>query len=66
MLLTLLFAVAMMIPTQTLAATGTTKAINEKLGVPIVVYGANLSEAEREKVKTALRVDAASWYHRVM
>lgn len=57
MLLTLLLAVAMMIPTQALAADGTKKAINEKLGVPIVVYGANLSEAERETVKTALRVD---------
>ena len=57
MLLTLLLAVAMIIPTQALAADGTTKAINEKLGVPIVVYGANLSETEREAVKTALRVD---------
>ena len=57
MLLTLLFAVATIIPTQTFAATGTTKPINENLGVPIVVYGANLSEAEREAVKTALRVD---------
>ncbi|MFF5996242.1 DUF1002 domain-containing protein [Lysinibacillus sp. KU-BSD001] len=47
----------MMLPTQVLGATGTTKAINEKLGVPIVVYGANLSETERELVKTALRVE---------
>lgn len=38
------------------AAFAETKAINEKLGVPIVVYGANLSEAEKETVKTALRV----------
>jgi uncharacterized protein YpuA (DUF1002 family) len=30
--------------------------INEKLGVPIVVYGSNLSAEEKEKVKTALRV----------
>ena len=27
------------------------KVIDEKLGVPIVVYGADLSEAERESVK---------------
>ncbi|MGN7477878.1 DUF1002 domain-containing protein [Solibacillus silvestris] len=31
--------------------------INEKLGVPIVVYGSNLSAEEKETVKTALRVD---------
>lgn len=30
--------------------------INEKLGVPIVVYGANLSEAEKESVKQDLKV----------
>ncbi|MFJ8513944.1 DUF1002 domain-containing protein [Lysinibacillus xylanilyticus] len=32
------------------------KAIDEKLGVPIVVYGANLSEAEKESVKESLKV----------
>jgi len=32
------------------------KAIDEKLGVPIVVYGANLSEAEKESVKKSLKV----------
>lgn len=37
------------------AATG--GAIDERLGVPIVVYGANLSESEKATVKTALRVD---------
>ena len=57
MFMSLLLAVTMIIPTQALAANGTTKAINEKLGVPIVVYGANLSETERETVKTALRVN---------
>ena len=57
MFMALLLAVAMIIPTQAFAANGTTKAINEKLGVPIVVYGANLSEAEREIVETALRVN---------
>lgn len=30
--------------------------IDEKLGVPIVVYGANLSEAEKDSVKTSLGV----------
>lgn len=30
--------------------------INEKLGVPIVVYGANLSEAEKDSVKKDLKV----------
>ncbi|GKV68286.1 hypothetical protein NCCP2716_07840 [Sporosarcina sp. NCCP-2716] len=43
-----------------LLAPGTASAdssINEKLGVPIVVYGANLSEDERASVKKSLRVD---------
>lgn len=31
--------------------------INEKLGVPIVVYGSNLSNDEKEIVKTALQVE---------
>lgn len=31
--------------------------INEKLGVPIVVYGANLSDAEKESVKKSLQVE---------
>lgn len=33
------------------------KAIDEKLGVPIVVYGANLSETEKESVKKSLKVN---------
>lgn len=31
--------------------------IDEKLGVPIVVYGANLSDAERASVRTSLQVE---------
>lgn len=38
-------------------ATTAQNPINEKLGVPIIVYGGNLSAEEKEKVKTALRVD---------
>ncbi|MEK4427316.1 DUF1002 domain-containing protein [Solibacillus sp. FSL K6-1523] len=34
--------------------------INEKLGVPIVVYGSNLSDEEKDYVKTALRVEQES------
>ncbi|MEB2280365.1 DUF1002 domain-containing protein [Lysinibacillus xylanilyticus] len=33
------------------------KAIDEKLGAPIVVYGANLSETEKESVKKSLKVN---------
>lgn len=33
------------------------KAINEKLGVPIVVYGSNLSDSEKALVREALRVE---------
>lgn len=52
-----MLALFTIIPVQTSAAVGDTKPINEKLGVPIVVYGANLSETEREMVKTALRIN---------
>lgn len=45
------------LPTASFASEGAVNAINEKLGVPIVVYGANLSDAEKEYVKTALRVN---------
>ena len=52
------FMLAFILPSSVLAADGETKnAINEKLGVPIVVYGANLSEAEKQTVRTALRVE---------
>lgn len=43
-----------------LASATTQKPINEKLGVPIVVYGANLSDAEKEIMKTAFRVNEES------
>lgn len=36
--------------------TSSTKGINEKLGVPIVVYGGNLSDTEKESVKKSLDV----------
>ncbi|SOC18473.1 uncharacterized protein YpuA [Ureibacillus xyleni] len=51
----LLFTV--IVPTSSFAATNDVKAINEKLGVPIVVYGANLSEQEKSTVKDALQVN---------
>jgi len=47
-----------MSPATSFAADNTPpKAIDEKLGVPIVVYGANLSEAEKESVKESLKVN---------
>lgn len=57
LMLAFVLAVFAVIPMQALASVSETKAINEKLGVPIVVYGANLSETEREMVKTALRIN---------
>lgn len=42
------------------AATEQKNPINEKLGVPIVVYGSNLSADEKEIVKKALRVEQES------
>ncbi|ARK24552.1 hypothetical protein SporoP37_07685 [Sporosarcina sp. P37] len=40
------------------AAVSADEVINEKLGVPIVVYGANLSDSEKESVKDSLKVAA--------
>ncbi|WP_413363900.1 DUF1002 domain-containing protein [Lysinibacillus sp. 3P01SB] len=57
LMLAFVLAVFAVIPMQALASVSETKAVNEKLGVPIVVYGANLSETEREMVKTALRIN---------
>ncbi|MBB4826901.1 uncharacterized protein YpuA (DUF1002 family) [Sporosarcina luteola] len=33
------------------------KVVDEKLGVPVVVYGANLSDTEKESVKKSLKVE---------
>lgn len=53
-----LFIVSIIMPMSALAADNNSQnAINEKLGVPIVVYGANLSEEEKAVVKDALQVD---------
>lgn len=54
----LVLMLSIVMPVSTFAATTETKnPINEKLGVPIVVYGGNLSADEKETVKIALRVD---------
>lgn len=57
--------ISIFLPSNTLAATNTQNVINEKLGVPIVVYGANLSAEEKEVVKTALRMDQESEFDEI-
>ncbi|AWE08937.1 DUF1002 domain-containing protein [Lysinibacillus sp. 2017] len=55
---TIVLMASVVLPMNAFAATAEQKnPINEKLGVPIVVYGSNLSADEKEIVKTALRVD---------
>lgn len=55
---TFVLLISFVLPMSASAATTEQKnPINEKLGVPIVVYGGNLSADEKETVKTALRVD---------
>ena len=56
---------ALINPTIIFAKTNAVKPINEKLGVPIVVYGANLSAEEKEYVATALRVNEESEYDEI-
>lgn len=53
---TLLLLFSFIIPNKTNADSY----VDEKLGVPIVVYGANLSDTEKADVKRALKVDEAS------
>lgn len=53
---TLLLLLSFIIPNKTNADSY----VDEKLGVPIVVYGANLSDTEKADVKRALKVDEAS------
>ena len=61
LMVALVFTLSVLVPLKAFAATSEQKnPINEKLGVPIVVYGGNLSEAEKEAVKIALRVDQES------
>jgi len=54
LLIATMFLIGGILPQTTFA---TTKAINEQFGVPIVVYGSNLSEGEKETVKKALQID---------
>lgn len=54
--LAFLLAFMMMITIVAPAAVSADEVINEKLGVPIVVYGANLSESEKANVKESLKV----------
>ena len=62
-LASLLLASSLLIPSGALASTGgssTGEGINEKFGMPIVVYGANLTEAEKHSVKDSLKVTSES------
>ena len=56
---------ALMSPVSIYAKTNAVKPINEKLGVPIVVYGANLSAEEMAYVETALRVNEEPEYDEI-
>lgn len=51
-----MFSLGMLVSSSFAAEGQQQNAINEKLGAPIVVYGANLSEAEKETVGQALNV----------
>lgn len=56
-----LLAASIFMPSGTLASTGTSSnGINEKFGLPIVVYGADLTETEKQSVKDSLEVTSES------
>lgn len=52
MIITMIFTISVLLPSVSLANVG----INEKFGAPIVVYGGNLSEAEKASVAESLGV----------
>lgn len=52
MIITMIFTISVVLPSVSLANVG----INEKFGAPIVVYGGNLSEAEKASVAESLGV----------
>lgn len=55
----ILLATALLIPSVASASTGgstTGEVINEKFGLPVVVYGANLTESEKQSVRDSLKV----------
>ncbi|MGB3259610.1 DUF1002 domain-containing protein [Paenisporosarcina sp.] len=59
----MLLAASLLLPSGALASTGSSSsgnAINEKFGMPIVVYGADLTEAEKQSVKDSLKVTSES------
>jgi uncharacterized protein YpuA (DUF1002 family) len=55
-----LLAASLILPSGAFASTGSSSSsdegINEKFGMPIVVYGADLTESEKESVKDSLEV----------
>ncbi|WP_342542874.1 DUF1002 domain-containing protein [Paenisporosarcina sp. FSL H8-0542] len=58
-----LLAASLLMPSGALASTGSSSSgnvINEKFGMPIVVYGADLTEAEKQSVKDSLNVTSES------
>jgi len=58
-LMLVLMALSLLIPTGAFASTGSSsngEGINEKFGVPIVVYGADLTETEKQSVRESLGV----------
>jgi uncharacterized protein YpuA (DUF1002 family) len=59
-LVSIVLASLLVLPTGVLASTGSSsngEGINEKFGMPIVVYGADLTESEKASVKESLSVE---------
>ncbi|MFD1205946.1 DUF1002 domain-containing protein [Sporosarcina contaminans] len=54
--------IGMVIPT----AAKADSVVDEKLGVPVVVYGANLSDAEKESVRKSLKVEQDGEYEEII
>ncbi|CAM3219679.1 DUF1002 domain-containing protein [Filibacter tadaridae] len=56
-ILTMMMAIVLSLAVIYPSSTGAEPVVNEKLGVPIVVYGANLSDTEKASVKKSLGVE---------
>ncbi len=62
-LMVFLMAISLLLPAGALASTGSSsngEGINEKFGLPIVVYGADLTESEKQSVRESLGVEEES------
>ncbi|QDP41809.1 DUF1002 domain-containing protein [Radiobacillus deserti] len=67
LIMAILFTAIIQVPTSVLASTGNgDEGINEKFGLPIVVYGESLSEEQKQEVRNLLDIDDPSTVNEII